>query len=265
MNLDQVIILALIQGLTEFLPISSSAHLIIASNVWSNQSLTFDLAVHFGTLLAVLVYFRHTIKITIYEWLFSGFTHAPTPEAKLGWYVFIGTIPACIFGLLFKDFIETYLRSNWVIALTTIIFGLVLGYASYINKKPQKDEYQLTWLYAVLIGLAQAIALIPGTSRSGITITMAMFLGFSSKASARFSFLLAIPIIFLASMLQLIEVISSEVALNYNLIFIGVICAFLTAFACIHYFLKFISQMGMLPFVIYRCILGAGLLIWYFN
>jgi undecaprenyl-diphosphatase len=263
MDLLQVIVLGIVQGLTEFLPISSSAHLILASDItgWADQGLVFDIAVHLGTLLAVVVYFNKTLKNMIYEWLTKGFTSNQSNDSRLAWYVILGTIPVGLFGLIFKDSIEMYLRSALVIAISTIIFGLLLGYASR-RGNGQKTEVDLTWLAAIIIGIAQAIALIPGTSRSGITITMALLLGFSATASARFSFLLSIPVIVLAVLLQAVDIVQLHSVIHIGSLLIGIAVSFISAILCIHYFLKLLDKIGMMPFVIYRLILGVFLLFW---
>ncbi len=263
MDLTQTIVLAIVQGLTEFLPISSSAHLILASDItgWVDQGLVFDIAVHLGTLLAVVVYFHKTLRGMATEWFTCGFSLQQTQDSKLAWYVIIGTIPVGIAGLLFKHDIELYLRSPLVIAVSTIIFGLLLGYASLISKS-NKSEMDLTYLIALIIGTAQAVALIPGTSRSGITITMALLLGFTATASARFSFLLSIPVIVLAVLLQGVDILKDGLHVQLGYLLIGILVSFVSAILCIHYFLKLINKIGMMPFVWYRLALGVFLFIW---
>ncbi len=207
MSYFEAFVLALIQGLTEFLPISSSAHLILPSAIlgWEDQGLAFDVAVHVGTLAAVVIYFRKEV-ITLFAALFASiFKGERSKEAKLAWMIVIATIPACIFGLVMKDVIEVYLRSAYVIATTTIIFGLLLWWVDK-NASLLDDEYQAGWKKALFIGIAQALAMIPGTSRSGATITAALYLGFTREAAARFSFLMSIPIITLAGFLSWLEV-----------------------------------------------------------
>ena len=262
MSYFEAFILALIQGFTEFLPISSSAHLILPSAVlgWADQGLAFDVAVHVGTLAAVVIYFRHEVVALFSAFVASIFKGDRSKEAKLAWMIVIATIPACVFGLLMKDIIELYLRSAWVIATTTIIFGLLLWYVDK-NASLVKDEYQVDRNKAILIGIAQAIAMIPGTSRSGITITAALYLGFTREAAARFSFLMSIPIILLAGGYLGLKLIGSGVAIDTNMLLTGIVTSFVSAYLCIHLFLKLISRMGMTPFVIYRLVLGLGLLL----
>lgn len=253
-------ILALIQGLTEFLPISSSAHLILPSAVlgWEDQGLAFDVAVHVGTLAAVMIYFRREVVTLLRAFFGSIFNRVHNKESKLAWMIVLATIPACIFGLLMKDIIEIYLRSAWVIATTTIIFGLLLWWVDR-NAPLLDDEYQAGWKKALFIGVAQAMAMIPGTSRSGATITAALYLGFTREAAARFSFLMSIPIIMLAGGYLGLKLVVSGEPVHMGLLLTGVVTSFFSAYFCIHFFLKMISKMGMTPFVIYRLILGVGL------
>ena len=262
MTYFEAFILALIQGLTEFLPISSSAHLILPSAIlgWEDQGLAFDVAVHVGTLAAVIIYFRHEVVSLLRAFFASIFKDDRTKEAKLAWLIVLATIPACIFGLLMKDIVELYLRSAWVIAITTIIFGLLLWYVDRHARLAQ-DEYQAGWKQALFVGLAQALAIIPGTSRSGATITAALYLGFTREAAARFSFLMSIPIITLAGGYLGLKLITSSEPIQINFLITGVITSFISAYLCIFFFLKLISRMGMTPFVIYRLILGCGLLL----
>lgn len=256
----QVLILALVQGLTEFLPISSSAHLILVPVLsdWPDQGLAFDVAVHFGTLAAVVAYFREELTAMASAWLRSLGSRYPDDEARLAWAVILGTIPLGLAGLLFHDFIETHLRSPLVIATTTIGFGALLWYADI--KGPQtRCEYRLNTWRIVMIAFAQALALIPGTSRSGITITAGLLVGLDRKAAARFSFLLSIPAILIAAGYESSRLLGSEHAVQWMPIVIGVVVSTTSAYLCIHFFLKLLDRTGMLPFVIYRFALGAVL------
>ncbi len=260
MTYFEAFMLALIQGLTEFLPISSSAHLILPSAIlgWEDQGLSFDVAVHVGTLAAVVIYFRKEVVTLFSALLGSLFKGDRSKEAKLAWMIVLATIPACVVGLFMKDFIELYLRSAWVIATTTVVFALLLW---WVDKRGTfaDDEYAADWKKSLFIGVSQALALIPGTSRSGATITAALYLGFTREAAARFSFLMSIPIIALAgSYLGLKLVISGE-SVHLGMLATGIVTSFISAYFCIHFFLKLISRMGMMPFVIYRLILGVGL------
>ncbi|WP_318496183.1 undecaprenyl-diphosphate phosphatase [Photobacterium leiognathi] len=256
----EAFMLALIQGLTEFLPVSSSAHLILPSEIlgWPDQGLAFDVAVHVGTLMAVILYFRKEVVALLGAWLNSIFKREHSAESKLAWMIVIATIPACIFGLVMKDFIEMYLRSAWVIACTTIIFGLLLWWVDK-RAKQTDDEYKANWKSVLFIGLAQAAAIIPGTSRSGATMTAALYLGFTREAAARFSFLMSIPIILLAGGYLGLKLVTGTDPIDFSNLSIGIAVSFISAYACIHVFLKLVTRLGMTPFVIYRLILGIGL------
>lgn len=261
MDLIQIFALALLQGLTEFLPISSSAHLILLPIIagWQDQGLAFDVAVHVGTLTAVVFYFRTTVATLSIDWLASVKQRALIGESRLAWAVLLGTIPVGLAGLLLGDVIENHLRSPLVIAATTIIFGLMLGWADWQSKQ-QRDEHRLGLFDILFIGIAQAIALIPGTSRSGITITAGLMLGLTRQAAARFSFLLSIPVIVLAGGLKTIELVQSTLKTDWFALIMGIGLSAISAYICIHLFLKIIEKVGMWPFVIYRLILGAILL-----
>ncbi len=260
MSYLEAFFLALIQGLTEFLPISSSAHLILPSAIlgWEDQGLAFDVAVHVGTLAAVVIYFRQEVVTLLRAFFASIFKGERSKESKLAWMIVLATIPACIFGFFMKDIVELYLRSAWVIATTTIIFGLLLWYVDK-NSPLADDEYQADWKKSLMIGLAQAVAVIPGTSRSGATITAALYLGFTREAAARFSFLMSIPIIVLAGGYLGLKLVTSGEPVHFGFLMTGILTSFISAYICIHFFLKLISKMGMTPFVIYRLILGGGL------
>jgi undecaprenyl-diphosphatase len=262
MDLIQIIVLALVQGFTEFLPISSSAHLILvpALTGWQDQGLAFDVAVHVGTLLAVVSYFRQEIVSMFFAWIDSLKTRSLTPDGRLAWAVLLGTIPAGLAGLLLKDYIEIELRSPLVIATATIGFGLLLWCAD-VKGKRQRGEYQVTWKDVLVIGISQALALIPGTSRSGATMTAGLLMGLTREASARFSFLLSIPLIFLAGGFQTLELIGAASPVDWTSLLLGVALSAVSAYICIHLFLKLLEQMGMLPFVIYRMLLGIGLFV----
>ena len=260
----QAVWLAIIQGLSEFLPISSSAHLILPSEVlgWPDQGLAFDVAVHVGSLMAVMIYFRKDIVSLTQAWLDSVFVRRHSPESRLAWYIVLGTVPVGLTGLILGGLIELHLRSMAVIAFTTIFFGLLLAWAD-IRGRGQRDLNQFTWKSALFVGAAQALALIPGTSRSGITITAALAMGFDRESAARFSFLLAIPVIILSGGLKGLELINSA-SVDWSIIAIGTLLSAVTAYLCIKFFLKVIQQIGMMPFVIYRMLLGAFLiyLVW---
>ena len=259
MNWLEAIVLALIQGLTEFLPISSSAHLILPKEVlgWAEQGLAYDVALHIGTLMAVMGYFRKEIYQMFVSWCRS-FTGYSDEYSRLAWLVILGTIPTGLIGFIAHDWISENLRSASVIAVTTLIFGLLLGLAD-IKGKRERTTQQMKWQDALWIGLAQVLALIPGTSRSGVTITAALALGLDRQAAARFSFLLSIPTILAAGGLESVKLAKSTDPVNWTIMGTGVLVAFLSAYACIHLFLKWIERIGMMPFVIYRLLLAAAL------
>ena len=264
MDFIHIIALALLQGLTEFLPISSSAHLILLPIIagWQDQGLAFDVAVHVGTLTAVIFYFRHTLSKMLADWWQSLRRGQRVGDSHLAWAVGFGTIPVGLVGLFLGDLIETSLRNPLVIATTTIGFGLLLGWADWRGKQI-RDEHQIGWQDILFIGVAQAIALIPGTSRSGITMTAGLMLGLSRQAAARFSFLLSIPVILLAGGLKTLELVKSPLLVDWNSLISGAVFSGLSAYLCIFLFLKMLERIGMWPFVIYRLILGA-ILLWLF-
>ena len=262
MDIWHIIVLALIQGITEFLPISSSAHLILlpALTTWEDQGLAFDVALHVGSLIAVLMYFRQELGKLTSSWIDSLKTRQLTPESRLVWGVGLGTIPVGIVGLFMASSnLEAQLRTPVIIAITTIVFGLLLWVADVMGKR-ERDEFSLTGWDILIIGLAQALALIPGTSRSGITMTAALLLGIQRKAAARFSFLLSIPVIILAGISETVQLIhqqTTEVA--WLALIFGATLSAIVAYLCIHTFMALLDRIGMLPFVLYRLLLGVFL------
>lgn len=261
MSFVDIIVLALIQGLSEFLPVSSSAHLILPSALfgWEDQGHAFDVAVHVGSLLAVMIYFREDIARMMVAWLSHGFSQQQTDDSKLAWWVIIATLPAVVMGFLFKPLVEEYARSALVIATTTIGFGLLLWYAD-ATAKLRKNVYEITWKSALFIGFAQVLAIIPGTSRSGITMTAGLMLGLNRESAARFSFLLSMPVILGAGLLVTWDLIQDPAPVDWFSMALGAVLSFVSAYLCIYLFLAWISRIGMLPFVIYRLVLGAVLL-----
>ncbi|CUS47866.1 MAG: undecaprenyl-diphosphatase UppP [Idiomarinaceae bacterium HL-53] len=261
MDYVTAIILALVQGITEFLPVSSQAHLVLAGAWFGEvyQGLDFDVILHAGSLVAVVAYFRKELFAMANDWLRSFAGGGQTKDSKLAWWVILGTIPAGALGILLKDYAETTWRSPLVMALALIGFGLLLGLADW-KGRGQRSEYDLALKDVVIIGFSQALALIPGTSRSGITMTAALFLGMSRESAARFSFLLSVPVIAAAGLLYTIELIQEGTTMGWGALFTGFVVAVLSTYACIHYFLAFIKRIGMQPFVLYRIILGALLL-----
>lgn len=256
----QVFALAVLQGVTEFLPISSSAHLILLPRFvdWPDQGLAFDLAVHVGTLFAVVSYFRHELVRMSRDWMSSLRERRTLGESRLAWAVLWGTIPVGLAGLALNGAAEELVRSPALIAATTILFGLLLGAAD--RRIGTRTEHQLRWRDVFVVGMAQALALIPGTSRSGVTMTAGLFLGLSREGAARFSFLLAIPVTALAGGLKAFELGTSTVPVEWSKFIVGAAIAALTAFLTIHFFLKWLTRLGMWPYVIYRLILGAVIL-----
>jgi undecaprenyl-diphosphatase len=257
----QIIVLAIVQGITEFLPVSSSGHLILVPYFtdWPDQGLDFDLAVHIGTLTAIVAYFRHTLAAMARDWVLSIVQRREVGESRLAWAVLFGTIPAGVVGLLFRHDIETTLRSPLVVACTTIGYAVLLFIADRIGKQ-QRDERSIGWLDVVVIGCAQALALVPGTSRSGVTITAGLFRNLSRAAAARFSFLLAVPVMTAAGLAELVGYAGGDVAVDTRAVVLGLVISALTGFACIHFFLKWLTRYGVLPYVLYRLALGAVLL-----
>jgi len=256
----EIVVLALIQGLTEFLPISSSAHLVLPSQLfgWQDQGLAFDVAVHVGTLVAVVCYFRGEVGRMLVAWFGSLTGRSRNQDSTLAWWIILATIPAGLAGLLANDFVEAYLRSAYVIAATTIVFGLLLWWAD-ARGASHKSEYHAGWKGALFIGAAQALALVPGTSRSGITITAGRYLGMTRDGAARFSFLMSIPVIVMAGGYEGMKLVEAGDALIWNEVLFGSLLSFISALACIHLFLKLLNRVGMVPFVLYRLVLGVAL------
>ncbi|MBB3141724.1 undecaprenyl-diphosphate phosphatase [Halomonas organivorans] len=261
----QIVLLSLVQGLTEFLPISSSAHLILVPvfTDWPDQGLAFDVALHLGSLAAVVIYFRHELVAMVTSWCRSIAGHGTDDDARLAWWVILATTPVGLAGLAFKDTIEAVMRSPLVLAGGLIVFGVVLGVADW-RHRGTRSEYRMSWRDALWIGLAQALALIPGTSRSGITMTAALMLGLTREAAARFSFLLSIPVIILAGGLETLDLLETPLPVAWGDLAAGTLLSGISAYLCIHFFLAFIRRIGMQPFVVYRLLLGVAL-IWLFG
>ena len=259
MTLIQIIVLSLIQGLTEFLPVSSSAHLILGSKVfsWPDQGLVFDVATHLGTLLAVLVYFRKDLWNMLTPWFVAGEGNAESRQ--LGLTLVVASIPAILAGGLLHGWVESSLRDVRIIAYSTIGFGLLLWWADarFARNKQLADMNMKSGL---LIGLAQMLALVPGTSRSGITITMGRMLGFDADTAARFSFLLSIPIIAAAGAYGLLRLFMNDAPIDGFQFGLAVLVSALAGWLCIAAFLALLQRVGLVPFVIYRLALGLALL-----
>jgi undecaprenyl-diphosphatase len=259
-----ILSLALVQGFTEFLPISSSAHLILLPTLsgWTDQGLAFDIALHFGTLLAVMTYFRHDLQKLALAGLQPQPSFSQPIQRRLFWLLALAVLPLILASLMLHHWVATQLRSPLVIAYSSIFFGLVLGLADYYGRQ-HYDLTKLSWRGALWIGTAQAIALIPGTSRSGITLSAGLSLGLTRYSAARFSFLLAVPVMCLAMLWEAWQFTRIPPVFSWSAMFTGMGVAFLCAYLCIHYFLKYLTKFGMLPFVLYRLVLGLGLLYYF--
>ena len=258
MEMWQAVVLAVLQGLTEFLPISSSAHLILPSEVfgWPDQGLAFDVAVHVGSLSAVLYYFRADIGAMVAAWFRQVAGGPASEDSRMAWYIIVATLPAGLCGVLLDGWIETNLRSMAVIASATIGFGLLLGWA---DRGGRERGAAVTLQTAVAVGLAQALALIPGTSRSGITMTAGLMLGLSRQQASRFSFLLSIPLILAAGLLKTVQLLAQGAAAPWGFIAMGAALSGVTAYLCIRWFMRWVERVGFMPFVIYRVLLGLAL------
>lgn len=256
----QLAMLSVIQGVTEFIPVSSSAHLILPSQLlgWPDQGQAFDVSVHVGTLLAVIIVFRLQVMAIVRGWLKHVLFREVSPESRMGWMIILATLPAAMVGLMFESIIEQYTRSIMVIGTTTIVFGLVLWWAD-IKGSRRSSMNTMTWRQGLLIGFSQVLALIPGTSRSGITMTAALALGLDRQSAARFSFLLSIPLILAAGGLKAVHLVQEGSDAHWGEIASGVGLSFLSALLCIKLFLAMLDRIGVLPFVIYRLILGVFL------
>ena len=261
----QAIVLAIVQGLSEFLPISSSGHLILVPHFlgWGDQGLAFDVAVHVGTLAAVLAYFRKQLLAMLAAWLGSITGRGYTADARLAWCVIVGTVPVGVAGLLFGGLIEQMLRNPLFVAGTLTFFGLLMWLADRFGRR-ERDEYSIDWHHALLIGCAQALALMPGTSRSGVTMTMARALGLDRASAARFSFLLAVPGIAMAGGYELLQLLQGRNgAVDWGMMGLGAAVAAVTGYACIHWLLAVISRVGLGPFALYRFAVAA-LIVYHF-
>jgi undecaprenyl-diphosphatase len=262
----QVIVLSVVQGLTEFLPVSSSGHLAIVSQVFfaDDAGASFTAVSQLGTELAVLIYFARDIGRILVAW-FGGLFDASkrTSDYWLGWWVIIGSIPIGAAGLIFKHYIRNDVRNLWIIATALLVFSVVIAAAEYFGKKTRRiDEF--TWRDAVLIGAAQCLALVPGVSRSGATISAGLFLGQQREAAARFGFLLAIPAVLASGLFSLPDAFHPGglgLSATGPQLIVSVVIAFLIGYAAVSWFLKFLVRHGMYWFVGYRVILGVVLLI----
>lgn len=256
--------LGLLQGLTEFLPISSSAHLAIFPKFfgWSDPGAAYTAVVQIGTEIAVVLYFWRDIWTIGSGWVRGLFSREARQEPawNMGWFVIIGSMPIVLIGLVLEDLIDSEFRNLWVIGTMLILLGVVLGVAERVgrNAKPIDD---LTWGHAVLFGLAQAAAVVPGVSRSGATISMGLFLGYERAAATRYAFLLAIPAVVGAGIYKLKDIPGGDNAYGVGPTILGTIVAFAVGIAVIHWLLRYVSTRSYAPFVAYRIVLGSVVLI----
>ena len=259
----QAIILGIVQGLTEFLPISSSAHTLIISKIagWPDPGAAFTAVTQIGTELAVLIYFWKDIKEIFLAWLKSLTNKAArtNPNAKLGWYIILGSVPIGILGITFKDQIQTTARNLYLVATTLIVMGLLLGLFDRIAKHV-KDAQDLKSKHAIIYGIGQALALIPGVSRSGATITFGLAMGFKREFAARYSFLLALPAVFASGLLETKD-IGSDDFVNWPATILATVVAFGVGYAVISTLMNYLKTKSFKPFVYYRVSLGILVLI----
>ncbi len=266
MSWVQVIVLSILQGLTEFLPVSSSGHLAIASRIFftDDAGASFTAVTQLGTEFAVLLYFARDIGRILKAWAL-GLRDAVKRNADywLGWYVIIGTIPIGVLGLLFKDQIRTGARNLWLIAIALIAFSAVIAAAEYMGRQVRHVE-QLTWRDSIIVGVAQCLALVPGVSRSGATISAGLFLGLDRELAARFGFLLAIPAVFASGLFSLPDAfhpVGEGMSASGPQLLVATLIAFVVGFAAVAWFLRFLVRHSMYWFVGYRVLLGTVVLI----
>lgn len=263
MDFLRAVVLGLIQGLTEFLPISSSAHLAIFPKFfgWDDPGAAYTAVIQIGTELAVVLYFWRDIWTIGSGWVRGVFSREArqAPEWRMGWFVIIGSLPIVLLGLLLQDLIDKEFRNLWVIGTTLIVLGIVLGLAEQIGRKSSPIE-NLTMRHAILLGLAQAGALVPGVSRSGATISMGLFLGYERAAATRYAFLLAIPAVVGAGVYKLKD-IGGENDYGVGPTIVGTVVSFVVGLAVIHWLLRYVSTRSYTPFVIYRIGLGSIVLV----
>lgn len=259
----QAIILGVLQGLTEFLPISSSAHLLIFSQIfgWADPGAAFTAVTQIGTETAVVLYFSRDIWRILRAW-FGQFGHPETrgdPDVRMGWLVIIGTLPIGLLGFVFSDQIETVARNLYLVAITLIFFGILLGIADR-TARSIRGLGELTVRDGIIYGLCQALALIPGVSRSGATITAGLFMGYTREAATRYAFLLAIPAVLASGFYQALD-IGSDPAVAWGPTILATVIAFVIGYAVISWLIKYVSTNSYMPFVIYRIGLGTLVLV----
>lgn len=262
MGMTQLIVLAIVQGLTEFLPISSSGHLVLVPSIfgWTDQGLAFDVAVHFGSLLAVCVFFRYDIAALLrgLRRILGGDFGADS--ARMAWNLGLGTIPAALAGLLFAGWITANLRDPMIVIATLSGYGIMMALADRFASSA-KNITDIGFYEAALIGCAQALSLIPGTSRSGVTITVGRMLGFARQDAARFSFLLSVPIILLATLLEGSKLATAEQPVAWGELSLAVMISAVVAYISIEFFMRVVNAIGLLPFAIYRLALAGVILV----
>jgi undecaprenyl-diphosphatase len=263
-ELLQAVVLGIIQGLTEFLPISSSAHLRIFPEMfgWGDPGAAFTAVIQIGTELAVLIFFRKDIWRIGSTWLKSLVKpeYRGHLDARMGWFIILGSLPIVILGVLLKDVIEQDFRSLWIIGTTLIVGGIVLGIADRVGST-RKQIKQITLFDAVLMGLAQAMALVPGVSRSGATLSMGRFLGYDREAATRYAFLLAIPAVVGAGVFELKEIPDGNNIYGWGPTIVATVVSFVVGYAAIAWLLRYVSTKSYLPFVVYRIALGSATLV----
>jgi undecaprenyl-diphosphatase len=262
MSWIQLIVLAIVQGLTEVLPISSSGHLVLVPSIfgWTDQGLVFDVAVHFGSLGAVCLYFRNDLAGLLRGGLNVLTGQFGQPEAKMAMAIAIGTVPAAVAGLLLAGWISDNLRHPSVVVVTLAGYGVLLALADRFGRR-QRIIADVGIRDAVLIGLAQALALVPGTSRSGVTISAGLALGFQRRDAARFSFLLSAPVILLATLYEVAVLILGGGHVSWGTLGVAALISGVVAYASIDFFMRFVTTIGLLPFAIYRLVLAAVIVV----
>jgi undecaprenyl-diphosphatase len=266
MSWPQVIVLAIVQGLTEFLPVSSSGHLALVSRAFfaGDAGASFTAVTQLGTEVAVLVYFARDILRIATAWLRGLFVAADRQtDYRMGWYVIIGTIPICVLGLVFTDQIRSGVRNLWVVATALVVFSAVIAAAEYLGRQTRHAE-QLTWRDAVLVGAAQTLALVPGVSRSGATISAGLFAGLDRELAARFGFLLAIPAVFASGLFSLPDAFhpaGAGMSASGPQLLVATLIAFAVGWAAVAWFLRFLVSHSMYWFVGYRVVAGATILV----
>jgi undecaprenyl-diphosphatase len=257
----QIVILAIVQGLTEFLPISSSGHLVLVPYLvaWTDQGLAFDVAVHFGSLLAVCAFFREDIMGLLRGGVSILGGDIKSPQAYMALGIGLGTIPAAAAGLLFAGWIETNLRDPAVIVYTLSGYGILMALADRFARR-ERSMNDIRISDAMIIGTAQALSLVPGTSRSGVTITAGRLLGFERQDAARFSFLLSAPVILLATLYKGAGLVFGDAPVAWGELALGVVVSAVVAYISIDFFMRFVTRIGLAPFAIYRLLLAAAIL-----